>query len=275
MFKRTIVIFLIFCVFCLKVLSISIYEPLDVPIGLQIGKRFISGPLIIQGGNETIVVDDEYVQIQSLTISDEGITIEPLQSSNIYVNPSYQFSQDNTSFNITIYCEPIEPIKAFEFKISFNKTIINAINVSLGNFFDGYEVFFNGGEIQNDEGRIINIYGLILGQGNVTEPGSLVIISFNITGIDVVSFIHIYEYGVTNETEYLPLQTTDGNVQAYGTYRPWDINEDNKTNYLDLSFINHYYGQSAQNQPWDIVINGVVDFVDVSAMVTNYGKMYS
>ena len=135
----------------------------------------------------------------------------------VYVNPASQIVARGKNFNISIYCDPAQPIKSFEFKLSFNASLINATSVSEGNIFNGYNTYFSSGVINNSSGTIINIYVLILGQGNVTNPGTLANISFTAKSISGVSFLNIYDLGITNETSYVPTNLTNGTVQIDGT----------------------------------------------------------
>ncbi|HVQ00730.1 MAG TPA: hypothetical protein VMT57_04375, partial [Candidatus Thermoplasmatota archaeon] len=74
-------------------------------------------------------------------------------------------------------CSPARPVKGFELKVAFNPTYLKVDNVTEGDFFQGYSTFFNNGTIDNQAGTIINVYDLIVGQGNVTTNGSLVMIA--------------------------------------------------------------------------------------------------
>ena len=130
----------------------------------------------------------------------------------VSIDPPSQTVSTSQSFSINIYCDPGQPIKSYEFKISFNPYFLKANSVTEGNIFNGYNTFFNSGDINNVAGTIINIYGFILGKGNVTKPGILVTISFTAKTSVGTSLLHIYELGLTNETNYIPITNDDGNV---------------------------------------------------------------
>jgi len=134
----------------------------------------------------------------------------------IYVNPSNQIVSLDESFNISIHCNPAQPIKSFEFKLSFDETLIEADSVSEGDIFDGYSTYFNSGIINNSDGTIINVYGLILGPGNVSSPGSFATINFSAKSTSGISSLNLYDVGVTNETEYISIDVTNGSVQIDG-----------------------------------------------------------
>jgi hypothetical protein len=121
------------------------------------------------------------------------------------------------TFNVGVYCMPVDFIRAYELNIEFNATLLQANEVTVGNFFDGYTIFSNNGSIDNVNGKISSIYGLILGPGNVSESGFLVNVSFSAQGISGISEINLIQTGVTNETQYLPLTVSNGSVQIDGS----------------------------------------------------------
>ncbi|MDH7506316.1 MAG: cohesin domain-containing protein [Candidatus Thermoplasmatota archaeon] len=138
------------------------------------------------------------------------------QNTTVYVNPESQVVAKNENFNITINCSPAQPIKSFELKLSFDASLLQANEVLQGDIFNGFDTFFNSGVINNSDGTIINVYGLILGQGNVTDPGSFVTICFTAKNFSGISDLNMYYLGVTNETAYVPTSIVNGTVQIDG-----------------------------------------------------------
>lgn len=132
--------------------------------------------------------------------------------STVSVEPISQVVLPNKNFIIHIYCNLTTPIKAYEFKLSFDPSLIQANNVIEGNIFKDYTTFFNPGVIDNDDGTIIDVYGLIMGMGNVSLSGNLVSISFTSKSNIGVSNITLYDVGITNETDYLPVTSVSGEV---------------------------------------------------------------
>ena len=66
----------------------------------------------------------------------------------------------------------------------------------------------------------MNIYGLIVGTGNVTSAGSCIMISFKAKSTIGVSSVHLYDAGVCDEKRYISLSVTDGAVTIAGTENP-------------------------------------------------------
>jgi hypothetical protein len=120
---------------------------------------------------------------------------------------------DHSTLNIT--CIPSEPVKAWEFKVSFNQSIIHITNVTVGGFFNGYDQFHRA-TINNTDGTIWNAYNLIVGQGNVSTAGVLLTISFDAIGIGNTS-VGLFGLGVCNETRYIVCSFTNGSITVIGS----------------------------------------------------------
>ncbi|MBE3141528.1 MAG: hypothetical protein IMZ53_13210 [Thermoplasmata archaeon] len=130
----------------------------------------------------------------------------------VYVSPASKTVSAGQTFTITVACTPGQSIKSYELKVLFNPTLLQANSVSEGTIFAGYTTFFNDGTINNTAGSIVDVYGLILGAGLVSSPGSLVSISFTARLASGTSSVSLSDVGVTNETTYVPITVTNGTV---------------------------------------------------------------
>jgi len=97
-----------------------------------------------------------FTTVVPLPVKADGPTLVQVSPSDITVSALQTFS-----LNIT--CNPSQPIKAFELKISFDPSLLQANSITEGAIFSGYSTFFNDGTIDNIAGTIINIYNLIIG----------------------------------------------------------------------------------------------------------------
>ena len=95
----------------------------------------------------------------------------------ISISPSQQVVSPGDPFTFNVSCNPNVAVKSYEFKIRFDANIVQINSVSEGDFFNGYTTFFSDGTIDNNQGRIKNIYNLILGPGNVSSENSLITVS--------------------------------------------------------------------------------------------------
>ena len=130
----------------------------------------------------------------------------------------------SVSFFVDVFCVPGQPIKGFELEISFDKSLISAVSVVEGDIFDGFATFFNSGKIDNSNGVITSIYGLIIGPGNTSNSGSFCNITFSSkskSGISSLVFKNVGEKtGVVDEIGYVSIDMVDGSVTVDGSTTP-------------------------------------------------------
>jgi hypothetical protein len=138
------------------------------------------------------------VSLCSFSVIADGETLMNLTLDKSLVSGS-------ETFTVGVYCVPGQPIKSYECSIGFNATLLQANEVTVGDIFDGYSLFTNNGTIDNINGEINNIYGLIMGEGNVSDSGYFIHISFTAREVSGTSEIRLISPGVTNETAYVPL----------------------------------------------------------------------
>ena len=132
-------------------------------------------------------------------------------------DPSNQTVGKEESFSVDVYCVPSEPMKANEITVLFNASVLQAQSVAEGDIFNEFTTFFNPGNINNIEGDIAEIYGLIIGNDNTSDPGTLVSIDFIAQDINASSVIELINVGITNEKNYISVTINDGLVQVDGT----------------------------------------------------------
>jgi len=143
-----------------------------------------------------------------------GITtiIVSASTSTINIDPLSKTVSTGESFSINVSCVPGQPIKSFEFKLSFDPSLLQINSVTEGDIFNGYSTFFSSGTIDNTAGTVVNIYNLIVGAGNVSSSGNFVIINCTAKDTAGVSTLDLYEFGITNESEFLSINVNDGSA---------------------------------------------------------------
>ena len=130
--------------------------------------------------------------------------------------PATQTVSAGDLFVMTVECVPGQSVKAFELKVAFNPSLLQATAVAEGTVFDGYTTFFNPGVIDNTAGTIINVYNLIIGPGTITNPGSFITINFTARSTSGTSSVRLYDVRVTNETDYIPITVSSASVTVIG-----------------------------------------------------------
>jgi len=142
----------------------------------------------------------------------EGDTIVSLDPTSLNVSAG-------DIFNINVSCVPSQPIKAFEFRLSFNPSLLQANSVTEGDIFDDYFTFSNLGTIDNNAGTIDDVYSFV-GPGTVSDPGKFVTISFTAKDNSGTSPLDINDVGVTDEAGYISIEVSDGSLTVQGTSPP-------------------------------------------------------
>ena len=138
------------------------------------------------------------------------------ENTNICCSPSSDTVSSGETFNVDVFCIPTQPIKAFEFGISFNPSLLKANSVVEGNIFDNYTTFFDDGTIDNNAGKIYNVFGLIMSQGNVTDPGTFVTISFTAKQESGTSDLNLNGVGITDEFGYISISIDNASIEVQG-----------------------------------------------------------
>jgi hypothetical protein len=149
-----------------------------------------------------------------------GVVLVEAASTSLSITPVSQTVSAGTMVNISVEGVPQQPVKAFELKVAFNPSILQATAVSEGDFFGSYTTFFNQGVIDNVAGTIVNVYDLIVGPGNVSNPGVLVLINFTAKSTNGVSTLRLYDVRLTNETNYISVSVSSASVTVTGGSSP-------------------------------------------------------
>jgi len=136
------------------------------------------------------------------------------ENTIVCIDPASKTVSPGETFSVNVSCVPGQTIKSFEFRLSFNASLLQANSVTEGDIFDGFDTFFNDGTINNTAGTITDVYGLIVGPGSVSNAGSLVSISFTVLSNTGVSVLGLSLVGVTNETSYVPVVVSNGTVSS-------------------------------------------------------------
>lgn len=157
------------------------------------------------------------IVVISLLVMFFNFSVGATEPSVVSVSPSSQIVGPQDTFTIDVSCVPGQPIKSFELKFSFDASLVMVDSVSEGDIFNGYTTYFNSGTIDNVAGTVEDIYGLILGPGNVSSNGTLVGISITSKSTTGISSLNLYDVGLTNETEYVSVSINNGSVQVDAT----------------------------------------------------------
>lgn len=106
-------------------------------------------------------------------VSEIGIA-SPVEISIPLVSDTVEKGQE---FTVNISIDPVNnPITAAQFNLLFNSTFLEIKNITEGNLFkqDGADTVFNSGILNNSDGTLVNVWGLIITPGaNITTKGDI------------------------------------------------------------------------------------------------------
>jgi len=116
-------------------------------------------------------------------------------ASTVAVTPDDQIVTPNQPFTIDVRIDPSTPIVAAQFDLQFDSSMVRANSVSEGNLLkqDGAGTLFNS-TINNSEGTVTDVYGVIVGKTNVSSEGVFATISMtagNKTGISELNLSNV------------------------------------------------------------------------------------
>ena len=115
----------------------------------------------------------------------------------IGIYPASKIIEKGQDFTVNVTVDPVgSPITGAQFNLLFNGSFVEVKNVSEGNLFKqkGASTLFNPGILNNSDGRLINVWNLIIVPGsNVTTKGTLATITMNArkTGIAGLNLSHV------------------------------------------------------------------------------------
>ena len=107
------------------------------------------------------------------------------QAATIIVSPSGKIINQGQTFNLNVSIDPLgAAISGAQLNLAYNKSILNVNSITEGNLFkqNGANTFFNGGTINNANGTVENIFGVILGPYNISSSGTFISLNLTATG---------------------------------------------------------------------------------------------
>jgi len=118
------------------------------------------------------------------------LSLLPLRAEAMIPIPTVTFepvSQEASlgdSFYLDVVVKDVEDLYGFQFQLSFDPEIVEAVSLVEGDFLStGGSTYFKAGEIDNTAGTIDWTYGLLLdGVPGVSGSGSLTTLNFNAIG---------------------------------------------------------------------------------------------
>ena len=192
----------------------------------------------------------------------------------------------NSTFTFNIDALFVRNLTGWQCGISFDPNLLEAIEVTEGNFLssDATQTFFTEGSIDNESGLITGFNVLRLDGTGLNGSGPLLSIKFkgkkvgkviftpsNCTlgdseGVELPSVVPNLKIEIVEE-----LPTPEENIF---TGPKWDVNMDGKINILDLIVVTKYFGEpiTEKNQRADVNGDRVINILDLVAVANAFSK---
>jgi hypothetical protein len=139
----------------------------------------------------------------------------PVESNSLYVYPQKIYKDSDTEFQISIKSDLIQNIYGFETEIKYDGSIITIIDYQWGDFFP-QNSFFSNPKIDNENGKITEVYALIIGSSGVKSSKD--IITFKCIGREGNCTIELINSALVNNTEQIIFEVINGEVVIVDTY---------------------------------------------------------
>ncbi len=183
---------------------------------------------------------------------------------------SYTFSKTpiyiDDTFTLDISAENVFDMAGWQFDIAFDPTILDAINVSEGDFLktDGGTTFFQAGSIDNVAGKITGLSAARLSAQGVTGTGSVLQVKFKTKSAGETDLVlQNFEFGaITGES--LPAGPHQTQIVVEGRLATGDVNRDGRVSILDLILVAQQLGRRVPaDSAVDLNGDGLVSILDL------------
>ena len=179
------------------------------------------------------------------------------------------------TFNLDISAETVFDMAGWQFDIAFDPAILEALNVSEGDFLKtgGSTTFFQGGSIDNAAGKITGLNAARLSAQGATGSGSLLQVNFKAkSGGETKLMLQNFELGtVTGES--IPAGPHQIRIAVEGQLATGDVNRDGRVSILDLILVSQQLGKRvAASSPVDVNGDGVVSILDLITVSGQIGS---
>ena len=191
----------------------------------------------------------------------------------------YAFSETpihaGDTFTLDIRAESVFDMAGWQFDIAFDPAILEAINVTEGDFLktDGGTTFFQSGSIDNASGKITGLSAARLSAQGVSGTGVLLQVRFKAkSGGETELALQNFEFG-TITGENIPAGPHEIRITVEGQLATGDVNRDGRVSILDLILVAQQLGKRVPaNSPVDLNRDGVVSILDLILAAQGIGN---
>ena len=199
------------------------------------------------------------------TVSDAGIGYS-LPETAIHIGDT---------FTVELNAENVSDLAGWQFDISFDATVLEAVEVKEGDFLKagGSATFFQEGTIDNTTGKITGLSSARLSEGGATGTGTLLSVTFAAKTMGEARLVlHNFELGsITGE--HIAAESYEVVITIEGQLTIGDVNRDGRVSILDLVLVAQHFGKTVPaNSEVDMNGDGIINVLDLILVSQNMGK---
>ena len=170
------------------------------------------------------------------------------------------------TFTLDISAETVFDLAGWQFDIAFDPAVLEAINVSEGDFLKtgGGTTFFHGGSIDNAAGNITGLNAARLSAQGVNGTGTLLQVRFKAKSAGETEVaLHKFQFGsVTGDS--IPAGPHQIRIVVEERLTTGDVNRDGVVSILDLILVAQQLGKRVSaGSPVDVNRDGIVSILDL------------
>lgn len=186
------------------------------------------------------------------------------------------------TFDVNVTITDVTSLYAYEFKVGYNATLLQVLQVHNGTFFPlPPKSFVVRNAVNNTEGTLWFAVSLLAPELAKSGSGVLATIRFNATygtlhPETAGCALHIYDVKLSDPNANAIVPNI---IDGHYTFVPLrgDINGDGKVDILDIVLITLVFGSEQGDPNWDpradLKVDNVIDIFDVVLAATNYGAV--
>ncbi len=179
------------------------------------------------------------------------------------------------TFTVELNAENVSDLAGWQFDISFDATVLEAVEVNEGNFLKagGGTTFFQKGTIGNTTGKITGLSSARLSEGGATGTGTLLSVTFTAkTTGEARLGLHNFELGsITGE--HIAAESYEVVITIEGQLTTGDVNRDGRVSILDLVLVAQHFGKTVPaNSEVDMNGDGIINVLDLILVSQNMGQ---
>ena len=180
------------------------------------------------------------------------------------------------TFTLNFNAEDVTNLAGWQFDITFNPDILEAVDVIEGDFLKvgGTNTFFQKGNIDNTTGKISGFNGARFGSG-ITGTGTLLSVKFSAKafGESKLTLSNVQLGAASGQV--IPSGTLEITiiVESKSTSPAWDVNQDGQVSILDLVLVAQSLGADVPRDPRaDVNGDGTINVLDLILVSRHMGE---